>query len=69
MPHTANVVHSLQLVLEGANASAEGEDADEGTDDTQTVRVLDIEDQFRLNKIEGKPSKKAFQAEIKSEPG
>jgi Translationally controlled tumour protein len=69
MPHTGNAVHSLQLVLEGANASAEGEDADEGADDTQTVRVLDIEDQFRLNKLEGKPTKKSFQVEIKSEPG
>ena len=54
-------------VLEGANPSAEGEDADEGGDASGTdQRVLDIEDQFRLNKIEGKPSKKAFQGEIKS---
>jgi len=69
MPHIGKAVRSPQLVLEGANASAEGEDADEGVDETQTVRVLDIEDQFRLNKIEAKPSKKSFQAEIKSEPG
>jgi hypothetical protein len=55
------------IVLEGANPSAEGEDADEGGDAGGTdQRVLDIEDQFRLNKIEGKPSKKAFQGEIKS---
>jgi len=54
-------------VLEGANPSAEGEDADEGGDAGGTdQRVLDIEDQFRLNKIEAKPSKKAFQGEIKS---
>jgi len=53
------------FVLEGANPSAEGEDADEGGD-SETVQVLDIEDQFRLNKIESKPSKKAFQGEIKT---
>ena len=54
-------------VLEGANPSAEGEDADEGGGaGGLDQRVLDIEDQFRLNKIEGKPSKKAFQGEIKS---
>jgi len=53
------------FVLEGANPSAEGEDADEGGEGGQDQRVLDIEDQFRLNKIEGKPSKKAFQSEIK----
>lgn len=57
---------SSRTVLEGANPSAEGEDADDGGEgDSQ--RVLDIEDQFRLNKIESKPSKKAFQGEIKSE--
>jgi hypothetical protein len=54
-------------VLEGANPSAEGEDAEEGLDaGGADTRVLDIEDQFRLNKIEAKPSKKAFQGEIKS---
>jgi len=52
------------FVLDGANPSAEGEDA-EGEDGGEVKRVLDIEDQFRLNKIESKPSKKAFQAEIK----
>lgn len=52
------------FVLEGANPSAEGEDADDGGDG-ESQRVLDIEDQFRLNKIEGKPSKKVYQAEIK----
>jgi len=53
------------FVLEGANPSAEGDDADEGGEGGETQRVLDIEDQFRLNKIEGKPSKKGFQSEIK----
>ena len=53
------------FVLEGANPSAEGEDADEGGEG-EAQRVLDIEDQFRLNKIEGKPSKKAYQGEVKS---
>ncbi|KKY17921.1 putative tctp family protein [Phaeomoniella chlamydospora] len=52
------------FVLEGANPSAEGEDADEGGEG-EAQRVLDIEDQFRLNKIEGKPSKKAYQGEVK----
>ena len=55
------------IVLEGANPSAEGEDADDGGDGGAVTTVLDIEDQFRLNKIEGKPSKKAFQGEIKSQ--
>ena len=55
----------LSTVLEGANPSAEGEDADEGGDAGERKRVLDIEDQFRLNKIESKPSKKGFQSEIK----
>ena len=58
--------HKHQTVLAGANPSAEGEDADEGGGEDSAQRVLDIEDQFRLNKIEGKPSKKAFQGEIKS---
>lgn len=53
------------IVLEGANPSAEGEDAEEGGE-AEAVKVLDIEDQFRLNKLESKPSKKAFQGEIKS---
>ena len=54
-------------MLEGANPSAAGEDADEGGNiGGSDQRVLDIEDQFRLNKIEAKPSKKAFQGEIKS---
>jgi len=52
------------FVLDGANPSAEGEDADEGGEGGDVQRVLDIEDQFRLNKIEG-VSKKAFQSEIK----
>lgn len=52
------------FVLEGANPSAE-EGEDEAGGEVEVVRVLDIEDQFRLNKLESKPSKKAFQAEIK----
>jgi len=53
--------------LEGANASAEGEDADEGgASDVQ--RVLDIVRDFRLNAIEAKPSKKMYMSEIKSKP-
>jgi hypothetical protein len=55
----------LSTVLEGANPSAEGEDADDGGDTGEGKRVLDIEDQFRLNRIESKPSKKVFQSEIK----
>lgn len=53
------------FVLEGANASAEGEDA-EDAEDGPSQRVLDIQDQFRLNKLESKPSKKAYTSEIKS---
>jgi len=52
------------FVLEGANPSAEAEDADDGGEGGDVQRILDIEDQFRLNKIEGL-SKKAFQGEIK----
>lgn len=52
-------------MLEGANPSAEGEDADDGGDDTK-VTVLDLADQFRLQKIEGGMSKKAYQVELKS---
>jgi len=51
------------FVLEGANPSAEDGD-EEGGGETEVVRVLDIEDQFRLNKIEGM-SKKAYQSEVK----
>lgn len=53
--------------LEGANASAEGEDAEEGGE-TNTQRVLDIVRDFRLNAIEAKPSKKMYMSEIKSKP-
>ena len=49
----------------GANPSAEGEDADEG-DDSQTVRVLDLVDQFRLVQVEGL-DKKAYTGDLKSE--
>ena len=51
--------------LEGANASAEGEDDDAGGD-TDVQRVLDIVRDFRLNAIEAKPSKKGYMADIKS---
>lgn len=51
-------------VLEGANPSAEGED-EEGGGENDVQRVLDIEDQFRLVKIEG-VSKKAYTSELKS---
>lgn len=52
------------LVLDGANPSAEGEDAEEGGEG-DTTRVLDIQDQFRLNSLEAKPSKKTYQADMK----
>jgi Translationally controlled tumour protein len=51
-------------VLEGANPSAEGEDADEGGE-SGSKQILDIEDQFRLNKIEGGMDKKAFTSDLK----
>ncbi len=51
-------------VLEGANPSAEGEDADEGGE-SGNKKVLDIEDQFRLNKIEGGMDKKTFTTDLK----
>lgn len=50
--------------LEGANPSAEEEDAGDAGE-AETVRVLDIVDQFRLNQIESKPNKKVFTAELK----
>lgn len=52
-------------MLAGANPSAEGEDAEEGGDAGEVVKVLDIEDQFRLNKIEGGMDKKAFTTDLK----
>ena len=55
-------------VLEGANASAEGEDADEGGEESAGERVLDLADSFRWQKMEG-VSKKAYQGELKSRPG
>jgi hypothetical protein len=42
----------------------EGEDADEGGD-SGSRQILDIEDQFRLNKIEGGLDKKAFTSDLK----
>jgi hypothetical protein len=57
----------VQKVLDGANPSAEGEDADDGGDDGgDNQPVLDIADQFRLQKMEGGMSKKAYQGELKS---
>jgi len=54
------------FVLDGANPSAEGEDADDGGDDGgDNQPVLDIADQFRLQKMEGGMSKKAYQGELK----
>lgn len=53
------------FVLEGANPSAEGEDADEGGDESSGEPVLDLADSFRYNKMEG-VSKKVYQADLKS---
>ncbi|RVX71974.1 hypothetical protein B0A52_04572 [Exophiala mesophila] len=54
------------FVLDGANPSAEGEDADEGGDDGgDNAPVLDLADQFRLQKLEGGMSKKSYQSELK----
>lgn len=57
---------SENFVLEGANPSAEGEDADDGGDgEGGGETVLDLADQFRYQKMEG-VSKKAYQADLKS---
>lgn len=56
---------SEDFVLEGANPSAEGEDAEEGGESTQE-KVLDIVQQFRLNKVDGM-DKKAYTSELKSQ--
>lgn len=53
------------FVLAGANPSAEGEDADDGGEEGDSKRVLDLVDQFRLNEV-AKPSKKMFTSDIKS---
>ncbi len=55
-------------VIDGANPSAEGEDADEGGEGGDSKKVLDIEDQFRLNKIEGGMDKKTFTGDLKGAP-
>lgn len=52
------------FVLEGANASAEGEDAGEGTDETKET-MLNLQRDFKLQKYE--VDKKGYTAEIKSE--
>jgi hypothetical protein len=53
-------------VLEGANPSAEGEDADEGGEEGSSETVLDLADQFRYAKMEGGLTKKLYQADLKS---
>jgi len=54
------------FVLDGANPSAEGEDGDEGGEDGGASEpVLDLADQFRLQKLDGGLSKKAYQGELK----
>lgn len=53
------------FVLEGANASAEGEDADEGDESGDNTPVLNLARDFRLQKIDP-PSAKAFSGELKS---
>lgn len=56
------------FVLEGANASAEGEDADEGGEEGgDNAPVLNIARDFRLQNISA-PSDKAFSSELKSKP-
>lgn len=52
-------------VLEGANPSAEGEDADDGGDGGDNSPVLDLAQSFRWQKIDG-ISKKAYQSDLKS---
>ncbi|KPI34336.1 uncharacterized protein AB675_11228 [Cyphellophora attinorum] len=52
------------IVLAGANPSAEGEDADEGGEEGASEPVLDLADQFRYQKMEG-VSKKVYQADLK----
>lgn len=55
-----------EIRLEGANASAEGEDADEGGDDSgENTQVLNLAHSFRYQKIDP-PSAKAFTGELKS---
>lgn len=51
------------IVLEGANASAEGEDADD-TEEGQKVRVLNLVRDFRLSEFP-KLDKKAYMAHAK----
>ncbi|KAK4944878.1 hypothetical protein LTR10_015797 [Elasticomyces elasticus] len=53
------------FVLDGANPSAEGEDADDGDEGGDNQPILDLADQFRLQKLEGGMSKKSYQAELK----
>ncbi|KAJ4555765.1 hypothetical protein HRR77_001690 [Exophiala dermatitidis] len=53
------------FVLEGANPSAEEEDEGGADDGGDNQPVLDLADQFRLQKMEGGMSKKAYQSELK----
>lgn len=53
------------VVLEGANPSAEGGDDEEGGDSGQSQQKLDIEDEFRLNKLEGGMDKKTLTNDLK----
>merc|ERR1711977_201053 len=52
------------FVLEGANPSAEGEDADEGGAEGGVEQVIDFVDDFRYNKIDGL-DKKAYMGDVK----
>lgn len=58
-------IANVSVVLEGANPSAEGEDADDGGAEGGSERVLDIVDQFRLQSVPA-PTKKMYQAHLKS---
>lgn len=55
------------FVLEGANASAEGEDAGEGVESTGR-KEIDIVNAFRLKLLEPKPEKKFAMSEYRSTP-
>jgi hypothetical protein len=64
-PHCERTYVDQAKVLEGANPSAEGEDADDGGDGgADSSPILDLAQSFRWNKIEG-VSKKVYQADMK----
>ncbi|KAI9675777.1 MAG: hypothetical protein M1817_001144 [Caeruleum heppii] len=52
--------------LEGANPSAEGEDADDGAGGSGGERKLEIEHAFQLEKLEGGMDKKTYTNHIKT---